>query len=499
MQKLFDFRKTLFVFLILSLFIRLNVYGDMPFYLSKTEITLDCYKQHKIELHYNTADKNAKVYWSSDNAAVATVSGNGTISGKSCGKAIITAKIGQNTAKCNVFVREIMPENISVNTAQKYLYGFIPDSKYIIDGSEYVSNDSGRINISENWSGKTVTITKSNPDKRLNSQPLEVLVPHIHFYKTSLVFKPTCLVDGYTLKACSCGLVKKDNPTSALGHKFSDYLYNGDFHYKTCKRENCDSISEREAHSFSQKGKCTVCGYIKPDFSGSTNNSSSHTNHFYDNNCDSVCNICGYVRKTWHIYDNSCDDKCNECGAKRKITHTFKRECSPVCAVCGYVRTVKHIYDNEKDEYCNICNYRRAISTDTTEKNKTEQKTAKPSTGKNSSKSNSQKKANSKNKSGSNSTDEWNGDGSYYDFGNREYDEYSSQNSNKNADSQTYNNGERNDFTEDNSDSAENDGSGISFKRILFPESYLQKRGNIIMNIAAIFFATLIITVFFWI
>ncbi len=40
-------------------------------------------------------------------------------------------------------------------------------------------------------------------------------------------------------------------------------------------------------------------------------------NHAYDNTCDTICNVCDYVRSIFHTYDNSCDAECNVCGETR--------------------------------------------------------------------------------------------------------------------------------------------------------------------------------------
>ncbi len=151
-----------------------------------------------------------------------------------------------------------------------------------------------------------------------------------------------------------------------------------------------------------------------------------NTNHIYDNDCDTTCNVCGYVRKishayktTWsknssqhwhecsvcgdknavakHIYDNDCDTTCNICGYVREISHSYKTtwsndavnhwyECKicydktdvsahdfmqkydgtyhwQECTVCGYKKDITaHVYDNSCDTTCNECNHTRTIT-----------------------------------------------------------------------------------------------------------------------------------------
>ena len=47
--------------------------------------------------------------------------------------------------------------------------------------------------------------------------------------------------------------------------------------------------------------------------------------HTYDNNCDSICNLCGESRSVGgHIYDNEYDQDCNECNDIRIISNIFE-------------------------------------------------------------------------------------------------------------------------------------------------------------------------------
>lgn len=109
--------------------------------------------------------------------------------------------------------------------------------------------------------------------------------------------------------------------------------------------------------------------------------------HTYDNNCDTVCNVCSAARTVephvgefpcsetcrWceiaitpadHVYDNSCDPGCNNCGAIRpNAKHTYDNDCDPDCNKkdCDYVRftEIPHVYDNDCDKDCNVCRVKR--------------------------------------------------------------------------------------------------------------------------------------------
>ncbi|MBO5933533.1 MAG: leucine-rich repeat protein [Bacteroidaceae bacterium] len=91
------------------------------------------------------------------------------------------------------------------------------------------------------------------------------------------------------------------------------------------------------------------------------------TQHVYDNDCDTTCNGCGYVRTvTDHVYDNSCDLDCNICSTIREAPHVYDMVCDTTCNACGVTRTVPHLYDDESDAVCNLCGHNRAKSSGTT-------------------------------------------------------------------------------------------------------------------------------------
>lgn len=89
--------------------------------------------------------------------------------------------------------------------------------------------------------------------------------------------------------------------------------------------------------------------------------------HIYDNDCDTTCNGCGYVRTVpSHVYDNACDTDCNVCSAIREAPHVYDTVCDTTCNECGVTRTALHLYDDESDAACNLCLHNRAKSYGTT-------------------------------------------------------------------------------------------------------------------------------------
>ena len=142
--------------------------------------------------------------------------------------------------------------------------------------------------------------------------------------------------------------------------------------------------------------------------------------HVYDDDADTTCNVCGYVRTVtppapvhthtygawnnddadhWHeCTDASCTDKAGS--IKDKAVHVYDNDADTTCNICGYVRTITpptpshthtygawvsddtnhwhectdascgsikdkavHVYDNDMDDTCNVCGYKRVLPT----------------------------------------------------------------------------------------------------------------------------------------
>ena len=78
----------------------------------------------------------------------------------------------------------------------------------------------------------------------------------------------------------------------------------------------------------------------------------THT-HVYDNDCDSICNLCGAERTVGeHIFGDYTVTKEPTCTEQGEKTRT--------CSVCGYSETAEvpatgHTYDSDCDTDCNVC------------------------------------------------------------------------------------------------------------------------------------------------
>ena len=103
---------------------------------------------------------------------------------------------------------------------------------------------------------------------------------------------------------------------------------------------------------------------------------SDDTNHWHE--CTDAS--CGSIKdKAVHVYDNDADTTCNICGYVRTITpptpshtHTYGawvsddtnhwHECTD--ASCSSIKDkAVHVYDNDMDDTCNVCGYKRVLST----------------------------------------------------------------------------------------------------------------------------------------
>ena len=175
-------------------------------------------------------------------------------------------------------------------------------------------------------------------------------------------------------------------------HRYGDWSKDGTNHWHECTDAACPNQSE------SIKDKAA---------------------HIYDDDADTTCNICGYVRTVtppahehrygdwskdgtnhWHeCTDNDCPNR--EESIKDKEAHVYTDDADTTCNVCGYVRTVTppahehrygdwskdgtnhwhectdavcpnqsesikdkaaHIYTDDADTTCNVCGYVRTVT-----------------------------------------------------------------------------------------------------------------------------------------
>lgn len=72
--------------------------------------------------------------------------------------------------------------------------------------------------------------------------------------------EPTCQAQGYDTKTCTiCGKVEVENYTEIVDHPWNEeYSYDNSFHWIDC--DTCDEVKEKEEHSITDSGECSVCG-----------------------------------------------------------------------------------------------------------------------------------------------------------------------------------------------------------------------------------------------
>ncbi len=98
------------------------------------------------------------------------------------------------------------------------------------------------------------------------------------------------------------------------------------------------------------------------------------TAHSYEYECTAKCSDCDYERLATHVYDGEdCGDgeqhllRCRYCGVQYRtdnltsvFPHEYDDDCDSVCDICGYERTDAHNYEWIKDadgheEKCSVC------------------------------------------------------------------------------------------------------------------------------------------------
>jgi len=99
--------------------------------------------------------------------------------------------------------------------------------------------------------------------------------PHVHKYSETVI-KATCTESGYTKYECTCGDAYKGNETKALGHSFTNYVYNNDatLDRDGSKTAKCDNAGCKETDTWSAPGTrllptwtdCNKTMYVNPKY-----------------------------------------------------------------------------------------------------------------------------------------------------------------------------------------------------------------------------------------
>ena len=350
--------------------------------------------------------------WASSDEEVATVAPDGTVTAVKAGAATITATAADGSGKSAVC--KVTVTGDTTPPAHEHSYG-----DWSKDGTNHwhECTDAACPNRNESITDKAAHDYDDDADT-------------------------TCNV---------CGYVRTVTPP-AHEHRYGDWSKDGTNHWHECTDAACpnqsESIKDKAAHIYDDDADttCNICGYVRtvtppahehrygdwskdgtnhwhectdvdcPEQSESIKDKAAHV---YDDDADTTCNICGYVRTVTppvheHSYGDWSKDGTNhwhECtdaacpnqseSIKDKAAHVYDDDADTTCNVCGYVRTVTppvhehrygdwskngtnhwhectdaacpnqsesikdkaaHIYDDDADTTCNVCGYVRTVT-----------------------------------------------------------------------------------------------------------------------------------------
>ena len=139
--------------------------------------------------------------------------------------------------------------------------------------------------------------------------------------------------------------------TRVVAHLFgSTYVNDEDSHWRQCVECGYNGYIENHIPGTPATEKypqrCIVCEFvIQPPLGHTTHNYSTEykkdsNQHWYECECGVKKDI------EVHKYDNDCDSSCNTCGYVRSVIHVFANNCDTDCNTCGYVREAEHAFDN---------------------------------------------------------------------------------------------------------------------------------------------------------
>ena len=355
---------------------------------------------------------NKALTWASSDEDVATVAPDGTVTAVKAGAATITATAADGLGKSAVC--KVTVTGDTTPPAHEHSYG-----DWSKDGTNHwhECTDAACPNQSESIKDKAAHIYDDDADT-------------------------TCNV---------CGYVRTVTPP-AHEHRYGDWSKDGTNHWHECTDAACPnqsgSIKDKAAHIYDDDADttCNICGYVRTvtppahehrygdwskdgtnhwhectdaDCPNQSESIKDKAAHVYDDDADTTCNVCGYVRTVTppaheHRYGDWSKDGTNhwhECtdadcperpeSIKDKAAHIYTDDADTTCNICGYVRTVTppahehrygdwskdgtnhwhectdadcperpesikdkaaHIYTDDADTTCNICGYVRTVT-----------------------------------------------------------------------------------------------------------------------------------------
>ncbi len=190
---------------------------------------------------------------------------------------------------------------------------------------------------------------------------------------------------------CGHGKTAKFNLDVSYNHIYDgNWSSNATHHWKQCTNPKCPnrigSYQDYGMHVYDDAADtiCNDCGYNRGvtghthTYGAWTHDTSKHWKECTDATCTDK--IGSRKESAAHVYDDDADTDCNICGYVRTVTvphtHTYDgtwkqdaskhwKECTD--AACpdksGSVKdSAAHVYDNDADTDCNICGYTRTIA-----------------------------------------------------------------------------------------------------------------------------------------
>ena len=195
---------------------------------------------------------------------------------------------------------------------------------------------------------------------------------------------------GSDMKELSITIDKAEPPSHE--HSYGDWIADGETgHYRVCTDEYCTSADKgraAEAHLYDDDADtiCDVCGYERtvtpPTHEHSYDNwSKDGTSHWHECTDDGCPEKPESVKdKAAHVYTDDADSTCDVCGYERTVTppvheHTYSdwiadgetghyRVCTDeYCTSADKGRVAEaHLYDDDADMICNACGYDRTVT-----------------------------------------------------------------------------------------------------------------------------------------
>ena len=209
---------------------------------------------------------------------------------------------------------------------------------------------------------------------------------HTHSGTLVAATNPTCTLPGniayyscsscgklFSDSGCTVEITEQDTKIEALKHDFSVTEYDQSEHWKKCSR--CTEEQSRESHVYDNDTdtECNVCGYVRT-LQGHTHSGTlvaakpatcTQDGHEAYYTCD-----CG----KWFT-DSACANEITDHASVvvGKLGHNFVGEYLfdanghwRVCSRCNAAQTPEsHVFDDDNDTTCNKCNYQRTIGTHT--------------------------------------------------------------------------------------------------------------------------------------